>query len=145
MIDEGSLAGRGLAYSPDVSATVETILDLGRADLKRRSVITAAPFVLAALAGPSRDWLLATLEEAMTDRGPRKIGMRQVEGIREMFRLFQEMDVMRGGGHARVTLVEYMNSYVLPLVRHDHDNDVQVTLYEAAAEQAYLVGVDGIR
>jgi hypothetical protein len=66
--------------------------------------------------------------------------MRQVAGIKEMFRLFQEMDVMRGGGHGRVALVEYMNSYVLPLVHHKHSNDVQLALYEAAAEQAYLVG-----
>src|SRR5262249_13326812 len=56
------------------------------------------------------------------------------------FRLFQEMDVMRGGGHARGALVEYMNSYVLPLVRREHNADVQFALYEAAAEQAYLVG-----
>lgn len=100
----------------------------------------SAPFVLAALAVSSRDWLLATLEETSADGAPRRIGMRQVAGIREMFALFQEMDVMRGGGHARVALVEYMNSYVMPLVRRDHDPQVQRALYEAAAEQAYLVG-----
>lgn len=139
MVDATSLASRSLTYSPDIADTVETILELGRADVKRRSIATA-PFVLAALAGPSRDWLLSVLNESATERGPRKVGMRQVDGIREMFRLFQEMDVMRGGGHARVALVEYMNSYVLPLVRRDHDHHVQIALYEAAAEQAYLVG-----
>lgn len=140
MPDENVLADRALSYSPDLTATVKTILELGRADLNRRAVITAAPFMLAALASPSRDWLLATLEGAITERGPRKIGMMQVEAIRGMFGLFQEMDVMRGGGHARVALVEYMNSYVLPLVMHHHDHDVQLALYEAAAEQVYLVG-----
>jgi hypothetical protein len=108
--------------------------------LTRRSAISI-PFVIAALAGPSRDWLLASLDGDFDANGPRKIGMEQVTGIREMFRLFQEMDVMRGGGHARGALVEYMNSYVLPLVRRNHDNDsVQQALFEAAAEQAYLVG-----
>ncbi len=139
MTDEASLAARALTYSPDLAATVETVVELGRADVKRRKVI-AAPFVVAALASPSRDWLLNSLDGAVSERGPRRIGMRQIDGIREMFRLFQEMDVMRGGGHARVALVEYMNSYVLPLVRREHAHDVQLALYEAAAEQTYLLG-----
>ena len=139
MTDEPSLDARALTYSPDLTATVETVVELGRADVKRRKVI-AAPFVLAALAPPSRDWLLASLDSAVPDRGPRRIGMQQIDGIREMFRMFQEMDVMRGGGHARTALVEYMNSYVMPLLRRDHTTDVQIALYEAAAEQAYLLG-----
>jgi transcriptional regulator with XRE-family HTH domain len=134
------LASRSLVYQPTESATVETILEIGRADVKRRSIVSA-PFVLAALAAPSRDWLLASLESVTGERGARQVGMKQVAGIRDMFALFQEMDVMRGGGHARMALVEYMNSYVLPLARRDHRNEqVQMALYEAASEQAYLVG-----
>lgn len=137
---EQSLASRALRYDADGSDAVDTIMEIGRADVKRRSIISA-PFVLAALAAPSRDWLLASLESVSGERGPRQVGMKQVSGIRDMFALFQEMDVMRGGGHARVALVEYMNSYVLPLARRDHGSErVQLALYEAAAEQAYLVG-----
>lgn len=67
--------------------------------------------------------------------------MRQIAGIREMFALFQEMDVMRGGGHARTALVEYIKSYVMPLVKRDHGSEeIQRGLYEVAAEQIYLVG-----
>lgn len=139
MSDEVSLSSRALTYSSKPSAAVDTIIELGEADVKRRKVIQA-PFVLAALAAPSRDWLLATLEETASDRGPRKVGIRQIAGIREMFALFQEMDVMRGGGHARTALVEYMNSYVLPLTKERHEESVQRAIYEAAAEQAYLVG-----
>jgi hypothetical protein len=140
MTDESSLASRALRYHAAESDTVDTIIELGRADVKRRSILSA-PFVLAALAEPSRDWLLASLESVAGERGPRQVGLDQVAGIRDMFALFQEMDVMRGGGHARVALVEYMNSYVLPLARRDHGNEqVQLALYEAASEQAYLVG-----
>ncbi len=140
MTDEQSLAARALNYSTTPSAAVDTIVELGRADMKRRKVIKA-PFVLAALAAPSRDWLLATLEETSDERGPRKVGMRQIAGIREMFALFQEMDVMRGGGHARTALVEYIDSYVMPLVKRDHGSEeIQRALYEVAAEQVYLVG-----
>lgn len=140
MAEEQSLASRALRYHADEADSVDTIVELGRADVKRRSVVFA-PFVLGALAAPSRDWLLASLESVSDERGPRRVGLEQVSGIREMFALFQEMDVMRGGGHARVALVEYMNSYVLPLVRREQpDQRVRIALYEAASEQAYLVG-----
>jgi hypothetical protein len=88
MSDDVSLASRALTYSPNTSTTVDTIIELGKADVKRRNVIKA-PFVLAALAAPSRNWLISTLEETTSDRGPRKVGLRQVAGIREMFALFQ--------------------------------------------------------
>ena len=139
-VNSEDLADRALQYHSKESDTLDMILELGRADVKRRSIVTA-PFVLAALAAPSRDWLLASLDAVSDERGPRRVGMEQVAGIRDMFALFQEMDVMRGGGHARTALVEYLNSYVLPLVRRDHGNEkVQRAMYEAASEQAYLVG-----
>ena len=140
MPDVESLAARSLEYTTDALASLETIAELGRADLRRREIMKA-PFVLAALAVPSRNWLLATLDELAGERGSRRVGMSQVDGIRQMFHLFQEMDVMRGGGHARAALIEYMNNYVLPLVKRDgHPDELQNALYEAAAEQAYLVG-----
>lgn len=139
MVEDATVAVRGLQYADSASTTIDTLIDLGRADVKRRDLIKA-PFVLAALAAPSRDWLLATLEEMATDRGPRRVGMSQVAGIRDMFALFQELDVMRGGGHARTALVEYMQSYVFPLLTREHEAPVRRALYEAAAEQAYLAG-----
>ncbi|WP_433680644.1 hypothetical protein [Nocardia sp. CA-119907] len=132
-----SLAARGLQYSPDPEITLDTIRDLGAA---YSAGAFNAPFILAALAAPSRDWLLASFEELESERGPRVIGMKQVAGIRDMFSLFQEMDVMRGGGHARTALISYMNTTVIPLIRRDHQPDVQAALYDAAAEQAYLIG-----
>jgi hypothetical protein len=36
--------------------------------------------------------------------------------------------------------LEYMNSCVLPLTKEKHEETVQRAIYEAAAEQAYLVG-----
>lgn len=140
MGDDASLAERGLAYPSNPLVTVETVLELGRADMKRRTVITKSPYLIAALAAPSRDWLLAALDEQHSPNRPRKIGMKQVQGIREMFRHFQELDVMRGGGHARLALVQYMDDYVMPLLRESYTDDVAKALYEAASEQCYLVG-----
>lgn len=137
MEDVESLAKRGLQYPHDADATLDTLRDLGAAHAAGHF---NAPFILAALAGPSRDWLLASFEEVATERGARAIGMHQVAGIRDMFSLFQEMDVMRGGGHARAALVSYMNTTVIPLIRREHEPEVQSALYQAAAEQAYLIG-----
>lgn len=137
MEDSESLAARGLRYASDPAETLDTLRDLGDAQTPGPF---NAPFILAALAAPSRDWLLATFEEINSDRGPRVIGMHQVAGIRDMFGLFQEMDVMRGGGHGRAALVSYMNSTVIPLIGRQHEQDVQQALYDAAAEQAYLIG-----
>ncbi|MBA9006820.1 hypothetical protein [Thermomonospora cellulosilytica] len=140
MTDEGTLVDRTLLYASDASHTVVKVLELGKADMKRRSMIIKAPFVLSALAAPSRDWLVASLGELTDGHGPRRVGMKQVEGIREMFRLFQQMDVMHGGGHARMALLSYMNDYVLPLLRERHPETIMRALYEAASEQCYLVG-----
>jgi hypothetical protein len=133
------LAERGLRYADNPDLTMGTIAELGKADLQRRHAVLA-PFILGALGGPSRDWLLASLDETATERGPRQIGLRQVAGIRNMFAIFQEMDVMKGGGHARATLADYMVSYVYPLLKRDHPEPVRLALMEAAAEQTYLLG-----
>ncbi|MGH3731446.1 MAG: hypothetical protein ACRDTU_22280, partial [Micromonosporaceae bacterium] len=134
-----TLAAKALDYPANPMVTVDTVLDLGRAELKRRNVI-AAPFALAALAAPSRDWLIAALAETTGAPGPPAVDKGQVDSIRHMFRLFQEMDVMRGGGHARVALVEYLSGVVLPLVKRGHPAEVQKSLLHAASEQTYLVG-----
>jgi hypothetical protein len=76
MTDESSLASRALRYHAAESDTVDTIIELGRADVKRRSILSA-PFVLAALAEPSRDWLLAWLESVAGERGPGQVGLDQ--------------------------------------------------------------------
>ncbi|GGK00931.1 hypothetical protein GCM10010123_33620 [Pilimelia anulata] len=137
--DGESVAARGLRYAGTAGGAINTIIDLGRADPDGRGAIEA-PFIVAALGGPSRDWLLAQLAELATERGPRRIGLREVAGVRDMFALFQELDVMRGGGHARTALVQYLNGYVLPLVAREHEPGVRAAVQEAAAEQAYLVG-----
>jgi hypothetical protein len=65
----------------------------------------------------------------------------QVEAIRRTFGVFQELDVMRGGGHARQQLAAYLTSTVTPLLRsNDASTGAGRALYEAGAEQLYLIG-----
>src|SRR3989440_7064927 len=111
----GDLGDLGLEFTPSIAEAVETVDTLGRAGMERRAFLRNALFAVAASVAPSRDWLLATIEEA-TSPG-RKVGTAQVEAIRRTFGIFSELYVTRGGGHARHQLASYLTSSVIPLLR----------------------------
>ncbi|WP_054571546.1 MULTISPECIES: hypothetical protein [Parafrankia] len=108
--------------------------------MRRRDLLLRSSFVLGALAGPSRDWLLASLE-AVDAGGPRRADMDTISSIRTMFGVFQEMDVIQGGGEvARRTVAQYLTDHVLPLLTESQPSHVRKALAEVAAEQTYLAG-----
>ncbi|MFI1012283.1 transcriptional regulator [Streptomyces sp. NPDC020965] len=129
---------RPLNYSPSWAVTVESVTELGRADMDRRKFLAASPFAAVAGIGPSRDWLLNTLDQE-PQRGPR-VRLEDVTNVRNMFAAFQDTDVMRGGGSGRLILTEYMNEHVYPLLRRTYADDVRRPLCAAVAEQTYLLG-----
>nr|WP_186832004.1 transcriptional regulator [Streptomyces sp. ISID311] len=129
---------RPLTYSPSWASTVESVTELGRADMDRRKFLAASPFAAAAGIGPSRDWLLNTLDQA-PQTGP-KVRLEDVTSVRNMFAAFQDTDVMQGGGSGRLVLTEYMNEHVYPLLRRTYSEDVRRALCAAVAEQTYLLG-----
>ncbi|AEW95735.1 MULTISPECIES: hypothetical protein [Streptomycetaceae] len=131
-------ADRSLVYNTSYAVTVEAVADLGRADVDRRKFLAAAPFAAVAAVGPSRDWLLNTLDQ-QPEPGPR-VRLEDVASVRNMFGEFQKMDVLQGGGSGRLVLAEYMNQHVYPLLRRTHTEEVRRALCEAAAEQTYLLG-----
>ncbi|MEV7996541.1 transcriptional regulator [Streptomyces sp. NPDC086077] len=137
-LGEGGSAEAALTYDPSFAATVEVVADLGRADVDRRKFLAAAPFAAVAGVGPSRDWLLNTLDQE-PEPGPR-VRLEDVLSVKNMFASFQRMDVLQGGGSGRLVLAEYMNHHVYPLLRRSHDDTVRRALCEAAAEQTYLLG-----
>ncbi|KUL26650.1 hypothetical protein [Streptomyces regalis] len=135
---EGGSTDRSLLYNADFAVTVEAVADLGRADVDRRKFLAAAPFAAVAAVGPSRDWLLNTLDQH-PEPGPR-VRLEDVTAVKNMFGEFQKMDVLQGGGSGRLILAEYMNQHVYPLLRRTHSDEVRRALCEAAAEQTYLLG-----
>lgn len=137
-LGDGSSADAALAYDPSFAVTVEVVADLGRADVDRRKFLAGAPFAAVAGVGPSRDWLLNTLDQE-PEPGPR-VRLEDVTAVKNMFGTFQKMDIFQGGGSGRLVLAEYMNQHVYPLLRRSHDDDVRHALCEAAAEQTYLLG-----
>jgi hypothetical protein len=102
----------GLRYSESITATVVAVAELGRYDVRRRGFLRHGRFLAVATIAPSRDWLLAVLDA--TEPRPRsQIGEHQVHAIREAFATFHEADALRGGGHARRALAEFLTNRVL--------------------------------
>ncbi|MFG2913373.1 transcriptional regulator [Kitasatospora sp. NPDC048298] len=137
-LGESPAEDRSLLYSRSYEVTVETVSDLGRADVDRRRFLAAAPFTAVAATGPSRDWLLATLDQ-QPEPGPR-VRLEDVTAVKNMFSEFQKIDIFQGGGSGRLILAAYMNVHVYPLLRRPQADDVRRALCEAAAEQTYLLG-----
>ncbi|MFM9613926.1 transcriptional regulator [Streptomyces niveiscabiei] len=135
--DAGAVDG-ALVYNSSYATTVEVVADLGRADVDRRKFLAATPFAATAGVGPSRDWLLNTLDQE-PEPGPR-VRLEDVSAVKNMFATFQRMDIFQGGGSGRLVLADYMNAHVYPLLRRSHSEDVRHALCEAAAEQTYLLG-----
>ncbi|HEY8983774.1 MAG TPA: transcriptional regulator [Streptomyces sp.] len=136
-LGDGGALDAALRYN-SYAATVEVVADLGRADVDRRKFLAGAPFAAAAGVGPSRDWLLNTLDQE-PDPGPR-VRLEDVSAVKNMFATFQHMDIFQGGGSGRLVLASYMNAHVYPLMRRSHTEEVRRALCEAAAEQTYLLG-----
>ena len=136
---DGQGDGVGLDYARTVPHALNTVEELGRADMERRAFLRNSLFAIGASIAPSRDWLVATIEDATAPAA--RVSSTQVDAIRRTFGIFQEMDVMRGGGHARRQLADYVTTVVTPLLReNDASTATGQALYEAGAEQLYLLG-----
>jgi len=129
----------GFDYAGPLSSTLDAIDHVSRGDMDRRDFLSRALFTVGLSIAPSRDWLISTIEQATAPT--KRVSVAQVDAIRRTFGLYQEMDVMRGGGHARHQLASYVSTIVTPLLReNDATTDTGRALYEASAEQLYLLG-----
>jgi transcriptional regulator with XRE-family HTH domain len=130
-----------LDYAASLADTVAAIAALGRYDLDRRRFVSSA-FAAAAVVGPSRDWLLATLDEATA---PGTITTAQVDAIRRAWRTFEELGATHGGGWVHAQQATYVIEQVLPLVqRADASSPAGRALFEAVSEQLHLLAMSAV-
>ncbi|MBT8228178.1 MAG: helix-turn-helix transcriptional regulator [Dactylosporangium sp.] len=130
----------GLTWHPDLRDTVETVSGLWSADVNRRRVLHQSTWVAAALAAPTRDWLLDTLDEHVSVNGQRPVCDADVRVVWTMCEAFTDVDHRLGGGHARVALGQYVTATVLPLLRGGCSEVVGRELMSAAARLCDLGG-----
>jgi len=125
--------------------TLIALTDLGKVDLdmERRRVLAAAAYFVAALAVPDEPWWtqMAARGTARATVGARRVGRGDLEAVREMASLFSRVDQRRGGGHARMAVVQYLTSDVATYLRGSYsDERVRKDMFSVASELAYLSG-----
>ncbi|AKH82989.1 transcriptional regulator [Streptomyces sp. CNQ-509] len=130
----------GLIYAPTVTAAIEQVCELWRADVGRREVLTRATPVASALVEPSRDWLISAPGPPLARTSGRAVTRTDVIAVRETTATLATLDRRYGSGHYRPVTVHYLNSVVSGLLAGRYDDALGRELLAAAARMTELAG-----
>lgn len=141
----------GLEFARSTKESVDLVTEVWRNDVNRREFLLNSTFASAALAAPCRDWLIAPPDEQIDRTGGRQVGPSDVEAVRATGEMFRRLDNKFGGGHARLAVVQYLNSDAAALLKGSYSDRVGQQLFGAVAEltrlggwMAYDVGEHGL-
>ncbi|MGA5134498.1 hypothetical protein ACPCTO_32370 [Streptomyces olivoreticuli] len=127
----------GLSLGPD---PVETLTLIGKADVNRRRFLAASAYSVAAAALPL-DYVRDIADRAAAARSGAIAGDAEVAAVRDMVRVFTDMDELHGGQHGRSALVQYLMSDVATLCRgRFRTEDARRQMLSAAASGVHLAG-----
>ncbi|MGW2328734.1 hypothetical protein ACWC5C_23690 [Streptomyces sp. NPDC001700] len=127
--------GLSLAEDP-----LDALLPMWSHELDRHRFLTSSAYSVAA-AGLPLSYVREVADRTATARTGRTIGMAEVEAVRDMVRLFSEMDERHGGQHGRSALVQYLRDDVAPLCRgRFHSDKVRQHMLSAASRGVHLIG-----
>src|SRR5262245_25794236 len=114
--------------------TVEAVKDLWRSEVhpSRREILTALPFVPAAMGESLAAWSYDPPLESVAHRGsgPR-VGISDVTRVDDARRAFAQIDHQFGAGLVRPVIVNYLNGTVAPLLQGRYDERVGAALMTA--------------
>jgi len=143
----------GLTGPPDAARmvldwqadTLVALTDLGTTDVDvvRRRLLGAAAYSVAALTLPTAPWWsqMVGRSGARSTAGARRVGRGDLDAVRDMVAMFSRADQRRGGGHARMAVVQYLTLDVVGYLRGNYsDPRVRQKMFSAASELAYLCG-----
>jgi hypothetical protein len=119
---------------------IETLTALGEADVNRRRFLAASAYSMAAMTLP-----LETVREAAARTRAISCGAvagkADVAAVRDMVRLFMDMDERHGGQHGRSAFVQYLVTDVAELCRGRFAGQaVRAEALSVAAAGAHLAG-----
>ncbi|WP_338767842.1 helix-turn-helix transcriptional regulator [Nocardia vulneris] len=119
-----------------------TLLDLGRADVERRSFLRVGYSTALSASVLLPDWLApSTTVVPRKDASVRYVGEADVADVREVMLLFSRMDQRLGGGHGRTAVVQYLTDEVTNYLQGTYASEtVRRDMFSAASELAYLAG-----
>jgi hypothetical protein len=130
----------GLQFAPTVSATVDTVTELWRSDVNRRDFLLNSSVAVAALVGPSRDWLITPPDAEVARVGGPRVGASDVEAIVAMTGMLSQLDHRFGSGHIRPVAVHYLGSVVAGLLSGTYTETTGRALFSAVARLTELAG-----
>ncbi len=121
---------------------VVTLLNLGRADVERRSFLRVGYSTAVSASVLLPGWLdRAASVAAGKETGIRHVGRADVVAVRDVIALFSQIDQRLGGGHGRTAVVQYLTNEVTRYLKGSFVNDaVRREMFAAAGELAYLAG-----
>ncbi|WP_084654864.1 helix-turn-helix domain-containing protein [Nocardia altamirensis] len=119
-----------------------TLLDLGRADVERRSFLRVGYSTALSASVLLPGWLApSTSDLPRRDNSVRHVGEADVADVREVVALFSRMDQRLGGGHGRTAVVQYLTDEVTRYLNGSYTSEaVRRDMFSAASELAYLAG-----
>lgn len=132
--------GLGLDFSHSSDEGLATVTALWRGDIEQRRVIHDASFAVGVSAAPAIRWLTAPSELPDRTASTSRVGMAEVNGIRDITVLFRKLDNQWGGGHTRATAVRYLNDQVPQLLHGSYTESTGRALMSAVAELTHLTG-----
>ncbi|MFC8076154.1 tol-pal system YbgF family protein [Streptomyces sp. NPDC057307] len=121
--------------------TVESLMDLGRADMdpSRRGVLTAGLYS-AALAVPLFAGEAHAEERERATKPTTHIGVGEVATVRTMTERIADILDELGGGHARPMAAAFLVNTVAPYLRASASEQVRKDMLSAASDLTYLTG-----
>ncbi|MFE3149126.1 tol-pal system YbgF family protein [Streptomyces sp. NPDC059218] len=127
----------GLSLGTD---PIDTLLPLWRFELDRRRFLTTSAYSVAAAALPL-SYAQEIADRSAAARTGQVVGMAEVAAVRDMVRVFSEMDERHGGKHGRSALVQYLRDDVAPLCRgRFRTEEIHRHMLSAASRGVHLLG-----
>lgn len=128
----------GLALGAD---PFDALLLMWRFELYRRRFLTRSAYSVAAAALPL-SYVQEIADRANACRTGHTVSMADIEGVRDMVRVFTEMDERYGGRHGRSALVTFLRDDVAPLCRVGcfRTEEIRRQMLSAASRGVHLLG-----
>ena len=126
-------------YPQDTGDAVDHVTSLWRADLTDPATAPRVDLVPQACRLASLAWLVAPGREPLpAPRKPVRVHDHDVHAVKETVDLFARMDNTFGGGHARRSLIQYLEHDAADLLASQYTDPVGRALFSAVAEGTLL-------
>jgi tetratricopeptide (TPR) repeat protein len=138
----GEIADLGLELPVTWPAALDNLTALWKADVNRRKFLTSGGFAVSVYATAGvRILTLPGSEATAALTSGRRIGNNEISNLREVAKVYRQLDNRLGGGQLRHVVVQLLDSQVAPLLRTATFGEVTGRrLASVAAELSQMVG-----